>query len=76
MNQPGLPAPERWLLRWALRGEGSEFLLGDLLERYQDDLDRDLPAGSARRRLRREALGAVWAWWRPRAVRARLDGRE
>lgn len=71
MSEPRLPAPERWLLDWTLRGEGSEFLLGDLLERYQDDRERGRSAVAARMRLQREMLAALWAWWSPRAIRRR-----
>lgn len=76
MSTPRLPAPERWVLRWTLRGEEGEFLQGDVLERYADDKESGRSALSARWRLQREVAAAVWAWWNPRAVGRRRRAEE
>ncbi len=67
------PWSARVLLRLLLRGRGSEFVVGDLLERWE----RDVAAGGvgarrrARGRLWKGVMGSAAAWWRPGAVRDR-----
>jgi len=71
VSPPRLPWPERLLARLLLRGEGVEFVTGDLVERWQDDLAAGLAPAKARRRMRRNLLRTVGHWWKPTAVAAR-----
>lgn len=66
-----LPRVVGIVARALIRGEGSEFVVGDLAERHRSDLE----AGMGRRRARARCLGAVLrscaAWWAPSAIRRR-----
>lgn len=72
-----LPVLERLVLG-LVRGPEAEFVVGDLLERYSDDLDAGVLPGRARRRLRRQVLATVANWLRPGAIadRGRLKRSE
>ena len=76
MSPPRLPWPERFVVSVLIRGEGAEFLVGDLVERWADDLGGGVAPAEARRRLRRNVLRTMAHWWKPSAVRARrlVDG--
>ena len=66
-----LPRLDRLVIAVLLRGRGAEFVVGDLVERFDSDLaDADMRRG-AHRRLRRGVLASALAWWRPSAVAAR-----
>lgn len=72
-----LPAPERHLVRWLLRGAEAEFVVGDLVESYRTDRASGMHAAAVRWRLARAVVITAAAWWRPRnamARRAREDG--
>ena len=62
----------RWLMA-LIRGEGSEFLRGDLQE-WWDEEQRRRTSGERRRSFELEILKSVFEWWRPRSVGARLRG--
>lgn len=60
--EPRLPLLDRLLLG-LIRGDGAEFVVGDVLERYRDDIRSGMDPRHAARRLRRQAgVSAVW-WW-------------
>ena len=71
MRAGSLPWPERALVGLLVRGEGSEFVVGDLVERWADDLAAGVGRTEAGRRLRRNVLRTVGHWWKPSAVAAR-----
>lgn len=64
------PARAARMLAWLLRGPRAESVLGDLEEEYRRRAAGSDPAVAARW-YRRQALGAVLAWWHPRSVVAR-----
>jgi predicted permease len=57
-----VPRLDRVLLA-LVRGEGSEFVVGDVLEGYARDLREGMTPRAARRRLRRQTLATVVRWW-------------
>ncbi|MEM7414885.1 MAG: ABC transporter permease [Gemmatimonadota bacterium] len=61
------------LLRLLIRGEGSEFVAGDLIERYQRERREGRP--EARARFWSALLASGWSWWRPGAVMRRMRQR-
>jgi len=70
-NGPRLPPLYRILL-WALvRGPGAEFVVGDLIEGYGDDLAAGVTPGKARSRLRQSVIGTCVAWVQPAGMRRR-----
>lgn len=54
-----------------MRGEGADFVIGDVLERFADDIDAGGPRWRARVRFRVHVLTTCLAWWAPRASQAR-----
>ena len=66
-----LPRFERFLASLFLRGPEAEFVLGDLAERYADDLAGGMTRTRAGSRLRRHILASGASWWRPAAIIAR-----
>jgi putative ABC transport system permease protein len=67
-----LPLLDRVLIGLLLRGADLEHLIGDIVERYQDDLVANIGRRSARRRLRRQVLATCASWWSPSVVVRRL----
>lgn len=72
--KPRRPPLAQLLLDLLLRGEGAEFVVGDLLERYE--ADRAQGRADARGRLWRGGAASVWAWWKPTAVVRRSRRKE
>jgi putative ABC transport system permease protein len=74
-----LPLDCRLLLAAMVRGPGAEHVIGDIHERFADDLesgtDRARALRVARWRARRQAVATIWSWWRPSAVRLRWRGK-
>ena len=70
MNQP-LPAFYRLLLTVLVWGRGAEYVIGDIQERFSEDLESS-SRGSARGRLRRQVLATIVTWWHPTALKRRL----
>lgn len=77
MSSGPLPWPERLAAGLLLRGEEADSVVGDVVERWHDDLAGGLDARAARRRMRRNLWRSVGHWWKPSAVacrRARRHG--
>jgi putative ABC transport system permease protein len=70
LNQP-LPAFYRLLLTVLVWGRGAEYVIGDIQERFSEDLESS-SRGSARGRLRRQVLATIVTWWHPTALKRRL----
>jgi putative ABC transport system permease protein len=68
-----LPRLERLLATVLLRGPGCDFVIGDLAERYAEELSSGVPRATARARLRWQILASALSWWRPSAIAARRD---
>jgi len=70
--KPAVPWLDRVLLS-LVRGEGSEFVVGDVLERYARDLSEGMTPRAARRRLRRQTLATLARWWTTRRARTTAE---
>ena len=72
-GHPRLPLADRLLLA-LVRGLGSDFVVGDVEERYREELAGGMALGAARRRLRRQTVKTVGWWgitWRRRSARGK-----
>ena len=67
MSEAHLPFLDRLVLG-LVRGPAAEFIVGDVLERYDEDLASGVLPLQARMRLRRQALATALSWYRPGAV--------
>ncbi len=63
---PGVPPPLRRFASFIVRGPDAPFVLGDLDEAYERDLERGTPAGRAVRRYIWNALGSATSLARAR----------
>ena len=57
MTPRRLPLPERILARRYLDGDAAEFVVGDLMERYEEDRAAGVSWARARIRLLRQTIG-------------------
>ena len=71
MTHRRLPIVDRLLIRTFLTGSEAEFVVGDLTEHYENDLEAGVSSHQARVRLRRQILATSLAWWGPSAVMSR-----
>lgn len=69
-SEAGPRPPRLWyaLLVAVVRGHGADFVIGDVLERFADDVDAGTPLWRARLRFRAHVLSTCLAWWAPGAA--------
>jgi len=74
MSDARLPLLDRVLVSLLLRGAEAEVVVGDIVERYIEDLAAGEAPARARKRLRRQVVTSCFEWWRPGAVGERYTG--
>ena len=75
MSGRRLPWVDRALLAVLLRGYEADVVVGDIVERYGDEIDAGISRSAARSRLRHQVVVSCIQWWRPRAVGERARKR-